>query len=77
MGLGYKEAETLTDLLGFQETVRLFAEVGVWQVNPAVPGFVAATVFAVGVALLTNTPNREVVELFDHVNGPDWKEPSS
>ena len=77
MGLGYKEAETVTDLLGFHETVRLMAEIGVWQVNPAVPGFVAATVCAVAVALLTRSPNEDVVELFDHVNGPDWKEAPS
>ena len=70
MGLGYQRAQTLTDLLGFHETVKSLEEVGLWQVNPGVPGFAAATIAAVATALLTRPPNQEVVELFDQVNGP-------
>ena len=74
MGLGYDAAETLTDLLGFRATVELMEDVGVWQVNPAAPGFIAAILFAVVVTLLTSPPSREVEDLFDHVNGPTWTE---
>ena len=70
MGLGYQRAQTVTDLLGFHETVKLLGEVGLWQINPGVPGFVAATIAAVAIALLTQPPNEEVVQLFDEVNGP-------
>ena len=77
MGLGYQQAETLTDLLGFEESVRLLEQVGIWQINPGVPGFVAAWIIAVGVTLLTPEPTEEVTELFDHVTGPSWKEPTA
>ena len=77
MGLGYQQAETLTDLLGFEESVRLLEQVGIWQINPGVPGFVAAWIIAVGVTLLTPEPTEEVTELFDHVTGPGWKEPTA
>ena len=76
MGLGYERAETLTDLLGFEETVKLWGEVGVWQLNPATPGFVAATVIAVATTLLTPAPSREMEETFDYVTGPSWVEPA-
>jgi hypothetical protein len=52
-------------------------EVGIWQLNPATPGFVAAALFAVVVTLLTPAPNRDVEELFDQVNGADWVEPAA
>ena len=74
MGLGYEGASSLADLLGFEATVELMEEVGIWQLNPATPGFVAAMVFAIVVTLLTAPPDRDVVELFDRVNGPDWLE---
>ena len=74
MGLGYQAAETLADLLGFSATIELMEDVGLWQVNPAFPGFIAATLFAVAVTLLTSPPPRDVEELFDHVNGPTWTE---
>ena len=77
MGLGYEEAGSLADLLGFEATLTLLGEVGIWQLNPATPGFVAAMVFGVTVSLLTAPPDRDVVELFDRVNGPDWVEPAS
>ena len=74
MGLGYEGAGSLADLLGFHAMVELMEEVGFWQLNPATPGFVAAMVFAIVVTLLTAPPDRDVVELFDRVNGPDWVE---
>ena len=74
MGLGYERAETLTDLLGFHATIELMGEVGLWQINPGVPGFIVAAVFGVATALLTAPPPEEVTELYDHVNGPDWTE---
>ena len=75
MGLGYDRAETLTDLLGFEETVRMMDEVGLWQINPAVPGFVAATIISIAATLLTSPPTQEIEETFDHVNSPSWVEP--
>ena len=74
MGLGYQAAETLTDLLGFSATIELMEDVGLWQINPAGPGVIAALLFAVAVTLLTSPPSREVEDLFDHVNGPNWTE---
>lgn len=74
MGLGYGAAETLTDLLGFSATIELMEDVGLWQINPAGPGVIAATIFAVVVTLLTSPPSREVEEMFDHVTGPTWSE---
>ena len=41
---------------------------GMWDMQPATPGFVIATVVAVAVTLFTPKPSREVVELFDRVN---------
>ena len=76
MGLGYERAETLTDLLGFEETIKLWGEVGIWQLNPATPGFVAATIIAVATTLLTPAPTSEIEETFDHVTGPSWVEPT-
>ena len=73
-GLGYEEYSTVADLLGFEATVDLMEKIGVWQINPGVPGFVAATVAAYVVTRLTSAPPREVEELFDRVNGPDWTE---
>ena len=73
-GLGYDNYSTVADLMGFQATVDLMEEIGVWQINPGVPGFVAAVVAAVVVTRLTSAPSDEVVELFDHVNGPEWTE---
>ena len=42
---------------------------GVWDIAPATPAFVIATVAAVAAALLTPEPSREVVEMYDRVNG--------
>ncbi len=74
MGLGYGAAETLADLLGFSATIELMEDVGLWQINPAGPGAIAATLFAVAVTLLTSPPPRDVEDMFDHVNGPTWTE---
>ena len=41
---------------------------GMWDMQPATPGFILATVVAVVVTLLTPPPPREVVDLFDEVN---------
>ena len=65
IGLRYDRAETLTNLLRFQETVRLMDEVGVWQINPA-------TIIAIAATLLTNPPTRDIEETFDQVNSPSW-----
>ena len=43
---------------------------GLWSIQPATPGFLIATPAAVLVTLLTPPPDREMVDLFDRVNGP-------
>ena len=43
---------------------------GLWSIQPATPGFLIATPAAVLVTLLTPLPAREMVDLFDRVNGP-------
>ena len=60
----------MADLLGFRATVSYFNEVGIWNINPATPGFAAATLFAVAVTLLTPPPSREVEQMFDRVTVP-------
>ena len=74
MGLGYEGAANLAELLGLEATIALMSEVGVWQMNPGTPGFAGATILAVAVTLLTSQPSNSMVELFDRVNGPDWRE---
>ena len=70
MGLGYDQVGGWAVWLGFEATLTLMEEVGIWQLNPAVPGFAAATILGVGVSLLTAPPPDEVVETFDQVNPP-------
>ena len=41
---------------------------GMWDIQPATPGFLIATFVAVVISLLTPKPSREVVHLFDRVN---------
>ncbi|MCY3611016.1 MAG: sodium/proline symporter [Gemmatimonadetes bacterium] len=41
---------------------------GMWDMQPATPGFILASVVAVVVTLVTPPPSREVVDLFDRVN---------
>ena len=73
-GLGYERYSTLADLLGFHATIEQMESLGVWQINPGVPGFVAAIIAAYVVTRLTAAPAAEIVEMFDHVNGPEWEE---
>ena len=42
---------------------------GIWDVDPATPGFIISMLVAVSVTVLTPRPAPEVVELFDIVNG--------
>ena len=44
---------------------------GLWDIQPATPGFLIAIPAAVAVTLLTPEPSDEVVELFDQVNPPN------
>ena len=41
---------------------------GIWDIQPASPGFLIAMLVAAVVCVLTPQPSREVVELFDRVN---------
>ena len=41
---------------------------GMWDMQPATPGFIIATVVAVAVTLATPPPSPEVIDLFDRVN---------
>ena len=41
---------------------------GMWNMQPATPGFILASVTAVVVTLATPPPSREVVDLFDRAN---------
>ncbi|MDE2842705.1 MAG: sodium/proline symporter [Chloroflexota bacterium] len=73
-GLGYERYSTVADLLGFHATVEHMEALGVWNINPGVPGFVASIVAAYIVTRLTAPPPVEVVDTFDQVNGPGWNE---
>ena len=44
---------------------------GLWDIQPATPGFIVASLAAIGVTLLTPPPPQEVAELYDRVNGRD------
>ena len=52
--------------------MRSLTEIGIWEINPAVPGFAAATALAIVVTLATAPPSEEITRLFDEVNSPDW-----
>ena len=41
---------------------------GVWDISPATPAFLIATVTAIAATLATPPPSQPVVELFDRVN---------
>ena len=43
---------------------------GMLDAEPATPGFIAATVAAIAVTIITPPPSQEAVELFDQVNPP-------
>ena len=76
MDLGNQGLLNLTESLGFAATVRSLQEIGVWEVNPAIPGVAAATTLAVVVTLATSPPSEEITQLFDEVNSPDWADPT-
>ncbi len=76
MGLGNEGVTDLTTALGFSGAVDLLSNIGVWQVNPGVPGFVIAMALAYVVTKLTPPPSGDVTELFDFVTGPGWSEPA-
>ena len=46
---------------------------GMWDIQPATPGFLIASAVAVVVSLLTPEPSSEVVDLFDRVNSKDTR----
>ena len=72
-GLGYEKYSTVADLLGFEATIDQMEALGVWTVNPGVPGFAAAMVAAYVVTKLTAPPSTGVTTLFDSLNGPSWE----
>ena len=74
MGLRHDGLVGMTESLGFGAAVNRLQEVGVWNLNPATPGFVIAMLLAIGVTLLTAPPSDDVTELFDEVNSPDWQD---
>ena len=74
MGLRHDGLVGLTESLGFGATVNRLQEVGVWNVNPATPGFVIAMLLAIGVTLITAPPPDDIVEMFDEVTSPDWRD---
>ncbi len=43
---------------------------GMWDIEPATPGFALATLAGIGAALLTSPPPKDVAALFDEVNSP-------
>ena len=76
MDLGNEGLVNLTELLGFAATIARLQEIGIWEINPAVPGVVAATVLAVGATLVTLPPSDEITIVFDEVTSPDWVAPA-
>ena len=46
---------------------------GMWDIQPATPGFLIAAAVAVIVSILTPKPSSEVVDLFDRVNSKDTR----
>ena len=46
---------------------------GIWDIQPATPGFLIASVVAVVISLLTPKPSAEVVNLFERVNSNDTR----
>ena len=76
MDIGSQGLLNLTESLGFAATVRSLHEIGVWEINPAVPGIAAATALAIAVTLVTSPPSEEITQLFDEVNSPEWVDPT-
>ena len=46
---------------------------GIWDIQPATPGFFVATIAAVVVSKITPKPSEEVLNLFDRVNSNEGK----
>ena len=76
MDLGNQGLLNLTESLGFGAAVRSFQEIGIWDINPAVPGIAAATALAMAATLATSPPSEEITRLFDEVNSLDWVDPT-
>ena len=76
MDIGTQGLLNLTESLGFEAMVRSLHEIGIWEINPAVPGVAAATALAIAVTLGTSPPSEEITQLFDEVNSPDWVDPT-
>ena len=76
MDLGNQGLLDLTASLGLASAVRSLADIGIWEINPAVPGFAAATALAIVVTLATAPPSEEITRLFDQVNSPDRVDPT-
>ena len=66
--IGNQGILNLTEALGFATTLKGLQEIGVWNINPAVPGVVAALILAVVVTLITSPPSRDITRVFDEVN---------
>lgn len=76
MDLGDQGLLKLADRLGLATTIGRLNEIGVWEINPALPGVAAATALAITVILATKPPPEEITRLFDKVNSPDWVNPT-
>ena len=76
MDLGNQGLLDLTEALGFSAAVGSLEQVGVWEINPAVPGVAVAAVLSIAVTLATSPPSEEITQLFDEVNSPDWVDPT-
>ncbi len=71
MDLGNQGILGLAESLGFQSALTSLQEVGVWQINPAVPGMVIGGALSIIVTLATRPPSQEVQDLFEQVVGVD------
>ena len=74
MGLRHDGLVGLTESLGFGAAAHRLQEVGVWNLNPATPGFVIAMLLAIAVTHLTAPPSDDIVDLFDEVNSEEWQD---
>ena len=77
MALGSNLLKDLLDLgqwLGVEGVAESLGEVGVWELNPAAPGFLFAFAAAYVVTRLTAPPSPEMEAMFDAVASPDWRE---
>ena len=75
MDLGVEGARNLTESLGLGAVINNLGD-EIWELNPAVPGVVAALIFSVVVSLVTKAPSEEITDLFDEVVSSDWVDPT-